>query len=123
MVIELNDSSYPTFIESTNDVVFIDFYSPMCGPCQELLPLLDKLDNYYENSEVTIAKVNVREAPRLAQKYQISGVPFCAVIGKDKMVKEVEMGLSHPDRYFTMIDKALGTHKSFFQKIIEKFKS
>ncbi len=120
MVIELNDNNYSKFIEDVDKVVFIDFYSPMCGPCQELLPFLDTLDKYYAEKGAIIAKVNVRESPRLAQKYEISGVPFCVVIGKDKMVKEAEIGLSHIDRYFTMIDKALGIHKSIFQKIFAK---
>ena len=122
MVLEIDDNNYSEFIEKIDKVVFIDFYSPSCGPCQELLPLLDRLDKYYEDSAV-IAKVNVAQNPKLAQKYKISGVPFCIVVGKDKMIKEVEMGMASQDKYFTMIDKALGTHKSFFQKISDKFKS
>ena len=123
MVIEIDDNNYSEFIESIDKVVFIDFYSPSCGPCLELLPLLDRLDKYYEDKGAVIAKVNVAQNPKLAQKYKIAGVPFCVVVGRDKMVKEVEMGMAHPDMYYALIDKALGSHKSFFQKVVDKFKS
>lgn len=120
MVLELNDANYSEFIEKTNDIVFIDFYSPTCGPCVELLPLLDRMSEHYKEQPVTISKVNVAYNPKLSAKYNIRSVPFCIVIGKDKMVKEAEVGLSGPNRYFSMIDSAIGK-KSFLAKLFGRF--
>ncbi len=118
MVIELNDKNYSEIVSSTDKAIFIDFYSPMCGPCQQVLPLLNNLDNYFKD-EVIIAKVDVTQNPKLSAKYEISSVPFCVSIGsKDKMVKEVEMGVAGINRYIKMIEKAQG--KSFFSKLFGK---
>ena len=71
---ELNTQSFdPTVTRSTRPVL-VDFYAPWCGPCQMLAPLLSKLSDTYQG-RVDIAKVNIDEAPELAQRYSIRGVP------------------------------------------------
>jgi thiol-disulfide isomerase/thioredoxin len=32
-ILELTDANYTAFMESTDAVVFIDFYSEICPPC------------------------------------------------------------------------------------------
>src|ERR1700744_1838709 len=66
--------------EFTNEVslsalpVVVDFYATWCAPCRELSPMLDKLAPGYTNT-VKFVKVNVDEAPAIAQKYDIEGLP------------------------------------------------
>ena len=102
-ILELDDTSYPQFIENTSTTVFIDFYSPTCGPCQTLQEFLPILSEHFQNEEVTIAKVNVVKNPKLAKKFMVQSVPLCIVIGKDKMVKQAEIGLLSIERYIKMI--------------------
>ena len=52
MVLELTDGDYVALVESTDKALFIDFYSPMCGPCQEVQALLPHLDNYFKDKEM-----------------------------------------------------------------------
>lgn len=115
MIFELNDANYSTTVEEETRAIFIDFYSPMCGPCQELLGTLPHLDAYF-NESALIAKVDVTQNPKLAQKYQISSVPFCVSISpKNKMVKDYDVGAISIDRCITMIQKAQG--KGFFARL------
>jgi len=115
MIIELNDNNYSEFIEHTDLPVFIDFYSPSCGPCQEVLQLLPQLEEYFKDTAV-ISKVNITQNPRLAQKYEINSVPFCVSIGKkDKIVKDYELGAASMQRYINMLKKAQG--KGFFSRM------
>jgi thioredoxin len=118
MVIELSDETYSELVQSCDKAIFIDFYSPMCGPCQEVIPLLNNLDKYFKD-EAVIAKVDVTQNPKLAAKYEISSVPFCVSIGKkDKIVKDYELGPAGISRYITMIQKAQG--KGFFSRLFGK---
>jgi len=115
MIVELNDENYSEFIQTSTKAVFIDFYSPSCGPCQELMLQLPHLQNYFKD-EAIIAKVNVTQNPKLSKKYEISSVPFCVSISpKDKMVKDYELGAASVDRYIRMIQKAMG--KGFFSRL------
>ena len=122
MIVEITDENYVQIVENHEGAMFIDFYSPSCGPCQELLPLLPILENNVSD-QVMIAKVNVTQNPKLAAKYGISSVPLCVSIGSDKMVKEAEIGARSLERYIQMINKAegkstglLGWMKRLFQK-------
>jgi thioredoxin-like negative regulator of GroEL len=117
-MIELTDERYSDFIAGTDKAVFIDFYSPTCGPCQQVLMLLPQLENYFKE-EAVIAKVDVTRNPKLAAKYEIRSVPFCVSIGaKDKMVKDYELGAASTDRYISMIKKAQG--KGLFARLFGK---
>jgi thioredoxin 1 len=115
---ELTDETYSDFIAATDKPVFIDFYSPTCGPCQQVLALLPQLETYFGNDAV-IAKVDVSRNPKLAGKYEIRSVPFCVSIGaKDKMVSDYELGAASAARYISMIKKAQG--KGFFARLLGK---
>jgi thioredoxin-like negative regulator of GroEL len=112
MILELNDKNYEEFIEKNTKPVFIDFYSPNCGPCQVLLKQLDYLENYGKD-DIVIAKVDVSVNSKLAVKYQIKSVPMCCTIDTDKNVKEVCIGLDG-DKYLSMIDKVLNRKRDSF---------
>jgi len=116
-VLELTDSNYTSFMEETDAVVFIDFYSDTCPPCQTLLSYLPNLAEHYKDDKVVIAKVNAAYSPKLSNKFMVKSVPLTVVIGKDKMVKRAEVGLLAIDGYFKMIDKEIGKSKGFFSKL------
>ncbi len=114
MALELTDKNYVITIENTDVAIFIDFYSPTCGPCQEVLAQLEVLETYFGN-RVAICKVDISRNPKLAKKYDITSVPFCVSIGDDKMIKDYELGAATTERYITMIEKAIGK-QGFFRR-------
>ncbi len=116
-VLELSDATYTEFIENSNGVVFIDFYSDTCPPCQTLLSYLPSMAEHYSNENVVIAKVNSSYNPKLSNKFMVRSVPLTVVIGKDKMVKRAEVGLLSKASYFSMIDKEINQGKGFFSRL------
>jgi len=115
-ILELTDYNYTEFIQNTDSVVFIDFYSDTCGPCQTLLSYLPNLAEHYKDEDVVIAKVNSQFNPKLSNKFMLRSVPLSIVIGKDKMVKSAEVGLLAINAYFKMIDKEIGK-QGFFSRL------
>jgi thioredoxin 1 len=71
---ELSPSQFETEVLSATSPVLVDFYAPWCGPCRMLAPMLESLGAEYAG-RVSLVKLNVDEAPDLASRYQISGVP------------------------------------------------
>ena len=71
--------------------ILLDFYADWCGPCQTLLPIVEKLADKHE-SDFTIAKVNVDKNPELAHKFSVRSIPALFFI-KDGEVKEKLSGL------------------------------
>ncbi len=115
-VLELTDATYSEFIQESDGVVFIDFYSDTCPPCQTLLSYLPSMSEHYKEKNVVIAKVNSSYNPKLSKKFMIRSVPLTVVIGEDKMVKRAEVGLLSKASYFSMIDKELNQSKGFFSR-------
>lgn len=71
--------------------VLLDFYADWCGPCQTLLPTVEKLAKKHE-SDFVIAKVNVDKNQALAQEFKVRSIPALFFI-KDGIVKEGVLGL------------------------------
>ncbi len=54
--------------------VMLDFYADWCGPCQVLLPTVEKLSGEYEGT-VEIRKVNVDQNRELAEMFGVKSIP------------------------------------------------
>ncbi|KYJ86578.1 thioredoxin family protein [Sulfurovum riftiae] len=114
---ELTDKNYETIIKKNERPVFIDFYSPTCGPCQMLMQLIDeRLEKYGEEHDIKVVKCNVAQNPKLASAFKIESVPFTIAVMPDGKLKYPEIGLKNETYYFELIDKLAGKG-SFFSRL------
>ena len=58
--------------------IVVDFGAPWCPPCRAVTPILEDLAAEFAG-QLTIVSVNTDEAPDLAQRYQIAGLPTMVV--------------------------------------------
>jgi putative thioredoxin len=95
--IEVNDSDFQEkVIEASKKVpVVVDFWASWCTPCWMLSPILEKLAKDY-NGKFILAKVNVDENPRLAERYQIMSIPSVKMFKNGKIVDEFLGAMPEP---------------------------
>lgn len=70
----------------------LDFYADWCGPCQTLLPSVEKLADEF-SGKVEILKVNVDEQRDLASKFNIKSIPALYFL-EGNTVKDTVKGLT-----------------------------
>lgn len=84
MDIQLNGNDFQQTVESNKSVV-LDFYADWCGPCQTLLPTVEKLAAEFDG-DVTIKKVNVDENRDLASEFGVRSIPTLVYFSNGKEV-------------------------------------
>jgi thioredoxin 1 len=60
--------------ESHKRLVLVDISADWCGPCNVLMPILDKISKEY-GGEFLLAKVDADENMRIAGRYKVRGFP------------------------------------------------
>jgi thioredoxin 1 len=85
MVLEISKASFHEQVLQASMPVLVDFWSPMCGPCRMLDPILKELAAEKEGL-YRFVKVNAWDEPELATKYRISGLPTMLIFKHGKVV-------------------------------------
>ena len=69
----------------SQELLLVDFYADWCGPCQSMIPVLEKVVAE-QNGKVSLYKINVEKHPQLAQHYAIRSIPHLMLVKKGKIL-------------------------------------
>ncbi len=104
-VVDIDESNAQTLLieESLNRPVVVDFWADWCGPCKQLMPILENLAAEYQGAFL-LAKVNADEQQMLAQQLGVRSLPTVMVI-KDGQPVDGFSGAQPESAVREMLDK------------------
>ncbi len=69
-----------------NKFVLLDFTAKWCGPCRGIAPLLEEIEDEYE--DVLFLKVDVDKFQELCEEYNVSSMPTFILLEEGEIIGE-----------------------------------
>jgi thioredoxin 1 len=79
---------------------FLYFSAPWCGPCKQLGPIMEELNN----EGYTVQKIDVDSNPEITQAFDIRNVPT-VILQEDNVEKGRKIGLNQKSMYIELYNQ------------------
>jgi thioredoxin 2 len=106
----LGDASFSEIIDSSKIAVLVDLWAPWCGPCRMVSPALETLARENAGS-LKLVKVNVDDAPDIAQRFQAQSIPTLVVL-RDGAVLARQIGAAPEGQLRSWLAEALASRSA-----------
>lgn len=84
MEVTITNENFKGYAESDKPLM-IDFWATWCGPCRQMLPIVEELANEYDG-KIVVGKCNVDEADDIAMQFGIRSIPTILFIKNGEVV-------------------------------------
>lgn len=89
----------------TSKAAIVDFWATWCGPCRQLQPVLEDLEEEF-GDQINIFKYNVDENHEISSEFGIRAIPSILFFKNGKLV-ETKIGFINKNNFKSLIETVL----------------
>jgi len=104
-IVDAGDGDFADVAESAPVPVLVDLWATWCGPCRMVSPALERIATD-RAGELKLVKVDVDQAPRLSQRFEVRAVPTLMVLRNGDVLAR-QAGAAAEPALRTWLDQAL----------------
>jgi thioredoxin 1 len=105
-IVTLTDNTFEETVKGSDKPILVDFWAEWCGPCKMIAPILGEIAQ--EQSDLTIAKINIDDHPEASMKFGVQSIPTLLVF-RDGVVAKRIIGARGKGQLMQELSEFLGT--------------
>jgi thioredoxin 1 len=82
----VTDATFADVVLAGERPVLVDFWAPWCGPCHQIVPVLQRIAG---ERDLVVVKMNVDENPETARRLSILAMPTLQLYVRGQLVCQV----------------------------------
>ncbi len=90
VIVITTDAQMQEIVMKAEKPVILDVYTPWCGPCKKMVPIIEELEKELGSSYI-FAKVNAEQLSSIIEQFKLKGVPAFIFI-RNGVVEGKEVG-------------------------------
>jgi thioredoxin len=108
--IVINNQSIEHEVLESDQLTFVDFWAPWCGPCRIITPILDDIASRSDGA-LKVTKLNVDENVETSQRFGITSIPTLLFF-RDGRIVDRPIGAVPRSQLETRINRLLSVSTS-----------
>ncbi len=84
-ITDADDETFTDVAETSSVPVLVDLWAAWCGPCRMVSPALEQVARDLAG-RIKLVKVDVDNAPRLAERFSVQAVPTLMVMDRGRVI-------------------------------------
>ena len=101
----IKEKEFESEVINSDKPVLIDFWAEWCGPCKEIVPILEEIADEMQDI-IKVVKINLDENPNIPNKYGIQSIPTMIIFKKGQPIS-TKIGVAIKSEVKTWIETSV----------------